>query len=263
MSTSGFSGANSSTDRYYLIETSTFPLVVNAPVNSDMLDYRSGRNFEQLICERGDDSMLVESMHENNPFNEIFEKIREKLFVIGDCDVDISHDDKKRYTEKYNTIETNKVLNELKKNIVLLHNKKIELEIEIENKTKLYNTFCKNIQDLVNHIILANEPCDEDIQLKDLLFKRIEWYYDSLKLEQLITDQFDVVGEYSFLKQTLRNLNGTLISTVCTICLEKQVNWFIDPCGHCVCDDCKVKTEQTSTCHYCRHKKTKYNKLYL
>ena len=100
-------------------------------------------------------------------------------------------------------------------------------------------------------------------QLNKLLSNRIEWYYEYLNLDKLISEQFDIVAEYSYLKSTINNFNTVTISTICSICLEKQVTWFIDPCGHTICDDCKNKSEQTVNCHYCRHKKVKYNKLYL
>ncbi len=218
---------------------------------------RFERNFEQLVSERG------ESLENNNEmiFTDIFEKIREKIFILGDCDIDVTNAEKIKFSEKYNIPETNKYINILKKNIVLLYNKKIELEINIESRTKSYNDFLTNIKTLITDINSISHPDNE--QLNTILTNRIEWYYEYLNLDKLISEQFDIVAEYSFLKSTINNFNSITISTVCSICMERQVTWFIDPCGHTICDDCKNKSEQTANCHYCRHKKVKYNKLYL
>ena len=82
---------------------------------------RFERNFEMMVTERG------EALENNNEifFTDIFEKIREKIFILGDCDIDLSDSDKIKYSEKYKIPETNNVINSLKKNIVLLYNKKI------------------------------------------------------------------------------------------------------------------------------------------
>ena len=218
---------------------------------------RFNRNFEMMVTERGEECL------ENNTstFSDIFEKIREKIFILGDCDFDLSDLDKSKYSDKYNITETNNIINILKKNIVLLYNKKIELEIEIENRTKVYNEFLMNIKTLLLNINSIQHPDSE--QLNTLLSNRIEWYYSYLNLDKLILEQFDIVAEYSYLKSTINNFNTITISTICSICMEKQVSWFIDPCGHTICDDCKNKSEQLANCHYCRNKKFKYNKLYL
>lgn len=218
---------------------------------------RFNRNFEMMVTERGEECL------ENNTstFSDIFEKIREKIFILGDCDFDLSDSDKSKYSDKYNISETNNIINILKKNIVLLYNKKIELEIEIENRTKVYNEFLMNIKTLLLNINSIKHPDSE--QLNTLLSNRIEWYYSYLNLDKLISEQFDVISEYSYLKSTINNFNSITISTICSICMEKQVSWFIDPCGHTICDDCKNKSDQSANCHYCRNKKFKYNKLYL
>ena len=221
---------------------------------------RYERNFDQLITERGEDTFIENNT--NNFYKEIFDKIRDKLFTLGECDIDIIEKERKIYTEKYKIDELNDSINEFKKNITFLYNKKIELEIEIENKTKNYNDFCNHIKELIKNINSFNGP-EEDIQLKEMLSKRIDWYYEHLNLENLMNEKFQVVSEYSFLKTTINNLQSINYSTVCNICLENQVSWFIDPCGHSLCEDCKTKTEKTSTCHYCRTKKIKHNKFYF
>ena len=51
-------------------------------------------------------------------------------------------------------------------------------------------------------------------------------------------------------------------STICQICLENQIEYFIDPCGHTICKKCAEKTLNTPNCHYCRTKKNELKKLF-
>jgi len=245
MNINSYSSVNN--NDYYLIESSSSNINFTIP--------RFDRTFEQLITERGENNF------NDNTFNEIFEKIKEKIFILGDCDIELIESDRKKYSKKYETEDINIIINNLKKNIVLLYNKKIELEIEIENKTKIYNDFLININSLITSINGIEH--EDNKQLNTLLKNKIDWYYNYLNLDKLISEQFDVVSEFSYLKSTIKNFNSISISSICAICLEKQVSWFIDPCGHAVCDDCKTKSELSVYCHYCRNKKTKYNRLYL
>ena len=246
-----FSSVNN--NDYYLLESSSSNVNFTIP--------RFDRTFEQLITERGDNFNENNFNFNDNTFNEIFEKIKEKIFILGDCDIELIESDIKKYSKKYETEDINKIINNLKKNIVLLYNKKIELEIEIENKTKIYNDFLMNINSLITNINEIHH--EDDKQLNTLLKNRIDWYYNYLNLDKLISEQFDIISEFSYLKSTIKNFNSISNTVICSICLEKQVSWFIDPCGHTICDDCKNKSEISANCHYCRHKKTKYNRLYL
>ena len=246
-----FSSVNN--NDYYLLESSSSNVNFTIP--------RFDRTFEQLITERGDNFNENNFNFNDNTFNEIFEKIKEKIFILGDCDFELIESDRKKYSKKYETEDINVIINNLKKNIVLLYNKKIELEIEIENKTKIYNDFLMNINSLITSINGIEH--EDNKQLNILLKNKIDWYYNYLNLDKLISEQFDIISEFSYLKSTIKNFNSISISSICAICLEKQVSWFIDPCGHAVCDDCKTKSEPSIYCHYCRNKKTKYNRLYL
>ena len=242
----------------------TFYLIESEPGSSSSSSNNYNRTFEQLITERGEeyDVNNVNNINNNNSiFNNIFEKIKEKIFILGDCDIELIESDRKKYSKKYEIEDINIIIYNFKKNIVLLYNKKIELEIEIENKTKIYNDFLMNINSLITSINGIEH--EDNKQLNTLLKNKIDWYYNYLNLDKLISEQFDIISEFSYLKSTIKNFNSISNTVICSICLEKQVSWFIDPCGHTICDDCKNKSEISANCHYCRHKKTKYNRLYL
>jgi hypothetical protein len=110
---------------------------------------------------------------------------------------------------------------------------------------------------------IVKDPSEKDIQLRDLLNERTEWYYKELEMDALVEEEIELVSEFDFLKQTLADLSGLSGPTLCSICMENQVSWFIDPCGHTLCKECKIKTEKMSQCHYCREQKMKYGRLYL
>ena len=257
-----FQSEGNSFTSYYLIDNNVHDHRLNTNI---LIDARFERNFEQLITERGDETNFENNGNNVIMFSEIFDKIKEKLFILNECDFELSETDKQKYNLKYNTFDINTIINNFKKSMVLVHTKKLALEIEIENKTKMYTDFCIHITELLK-INLNENDNETDIQLKELkelLSSRIDLYYDSLNLDNLIKEKFDIVGEYSFLKSTITNLSSIAPSTTCSICFENQVMWYMDPCGHTVCNECKSKTEQSKSCHFCRYKRTKYMRLYI
>ena len=59
-------------------------------------------------------------------------------------------------------------------------------------------------------------------------------------------------------------ISGTIIPTItCQVCLENQIEYFVDPCGHTICKVCKVECEKLKNCHYCRTPRNGYKRLYL
>ena len=58
--------------------------------------------------------------------------------------------------------------------------------------------------------------------------------------------------EYSYLKNILTDISSILPSGICRICLESEVTYFIDPCGHTICGLCKELSKSLTTCHTCR-----------
>ena len=49
----------------------------------------------------------------------------------------------------------------------------------------------------------------------------------------------------------------------CQICKVGRINIFLEPCGHCVCFNCKEKIIETNNCPFCRTNLLSYKKLYL
>jgi len=221
---------------------------------------RTTRNFEQLITERGEElSKPVNSIYLN-----LYNEIKEKIFISSEGDdIDLVSIQEQKYEKKYNTKETSEKLTKIKEQIGFFYVKKTEHSILLEERRRHFNTFCNTIIETIKHIEdMKKEPSEEESQLICLLRKRIDWYYNELELEKLMEMEYEINSEFFFLKKTIIELSN-LNPTICPVCMEHQISWFIDPCGHTICNDCKKKTEKGSNCHYCRTPKMKYNRLYL
>ena len=220
-------------------------------------DSRITRNFEELVTERGKDDKI---------YNSVFEKIKEKLFISSESDdIELTELDKLTFNKKYNITESQNVISKLKLEIAKLYIKQTEHELIIQEKRKLFETFCLNISNTIKSIadITYNESSEEDLKLQTLLNERIDWYYNTLNLEKLIDREYSIKSEFYYLKTTLIELSALQSPVLCSICMENQITWFIDPCGHTLCDGCKTKSMNLDRCHYCRSLKTKFNKLYI
>ena len=200
---------------------------------------------------------------EPSVFSDVFTNIKEKIFLSSECDdIELTVSENQEYEAKYNVPYTS--ISDLKKNITHFYTKKIEFSLLIEERRRLFNTFCNNISNSINCINdITKEDCSiQDHKLKDLLNDRIDWYYKKLDIDNLIDTEYSIKSEFHFLKKTLIELSE-INPTICMICMEKQISWFIDPCGHTLCTDCKLRTDNSSSCHYCRALKNKLNRLYL
>jgi len=216
---------------------------------------RINRNYEELICERGD----------VGGYTDLFKNIQDKLFVTSEDDPELLQSQKKEFSDKYKIPETTQVISELKDSVAKLYIKKIEQGVIIEERRRLFNSFCTHIIGSIKSMeeITNGNETEKDIELKKILNERIDWYYGYLELEKLIEEEYNLKAEFLFLQTTLTDISRISVPGLCMICMESQVSWFIDPCGHTLCENCKERTTKTQNCHYCRTPKTKCNRLYL
>jgi len=200
---------------------------------------------------------------ERNMYNGIFSLIRNKLFIINDSENDIAPDPVllEEIKNKYSFNNSSNTLTEFKRKVVVLHNKKIETEIIFSNNKKEYTKFTDNILSLINTIKEFNTSGDE--VLIQLLTDKIQWYYSELKLESLKETTDSLEKEYRIIKGLLSEFAGLLPATACQICLENQINYFTDPCGHTICTECMEKSKGVRKCHFCRGSITSFKRLYL
>jgi hypothetical protein len=199
------------------------------------------RTFEQLITERGD--FTIRNVNEN--YEDIFNKIKNRLFFLN---TETVYKEKPEYKEKYKTEEFYKLLKDIKKEIVFVYNKKVELEISINEKKKEYLSFCEHVTDIVN---LVNCSFDEqDDSFKNVLNEKLDQYYEKLNLEDLTEQLNETNNEFEYIKKIMYTLCN-ISPQICAVCLENQVTHFYSECGHTICLDCKDKYS-SKICHYCR-----------
>jgi hypothetical protein len=207
------------------------------------------RTFEEIVCERGESVQFVD-------YSLIFDKIKSKLFDLNNFADNFSTECPliKKFTEE---IET------LKREVCDIYLEFMEADSRLTLAQEKYTNFCENIKNCIESI--CETPDDHDIQLKQLLEQKIETFYSYLKIDTLIAD-FNKKNEiFQKTKYRVSLLSGTFLpTTICQICMENQVEYFIDPCGHTICKLCKSTCENKSVkCHYCRTVRNSYKRIYL
>ena len=238
----------------------------NIPGNSEINQVDIDRLISERAMEEYNFHYSIDSQNNNSiMYNGIFSLIRNKLFIINDSENDINPNiDPVLLDEiknKYSFNNSSNILTDFKRKVVILHNKKIETEIIFSNNTKEYTKFTDNILSLVNTIKEFDTSGDE--VLIQLLTEKIQWYYSELKLESLKETKESLEKEYRIIKGLLSEFAGFLPATACQICLENQINYFTDPCGHTICTDCMEKSKGVRKCHFCRGSITSFKRLYL
>jgi hypothetical protein len=230
----------------------------NGNSNSE-IEARVNRNYEALMIERNQE--LTQNI-ENNVYNKIFNEIKNKLLIISDeTEESVSESVKKEFMETHNLVGIHENINKLKKVIVELHNKKIELEITHSEACLKFKKFSDLVLATVS--IIKDSSDSDDKQLSDLLMDKISRYFLLLDLENINKSVTSVNKEYLSIKQLLLELSGMIPGTVCQICLENQINYFMDPCGHTICTYCKEKRPGLQKCHFCRTNISTFKRLYL
>jgi hypothetical protein len=120
----------------------------------------------------------------------------------------------------------------------------------IDNTKEAIRVVKYNMFSLEDNHALFKELSNEFIKE---LSKKETAALEELQSEQAITEIRKDKVEYAinYLLNTYNILKSTSITHVCPICLVHEVNTFIDPCGHTLCNHCSTRL---SFCHMCRTK---------
>ena len=232
-----------------------------APFNEDNLDTPSiiNRTLEEVISERGE----FLNIHFSNEsclqvnYNILFEKIKSKLLIINN-QIDLNISDCpiiEKYREDFL---------KLKKDVCDIYLNYMKVETELNEAKEKYTTFCESIKNCVNFIYNTGTQMEQDTLIKELLEEKIESYYIKLDIDNLIKKHIEKSLEFEKIKYKMSMISGTIIPTItCQVCLENQIEYFVDPCGHTICKVCKVECEKLKNCHYCRTPRNGYKRLYL
>jgi hypothetical protein len=222
-------------------------------------DSRTTRNFETLIMERNG----IQEDIDKSLYSQVFSEIKNKMFSIHEIEniPNLSDSELKELSNKYLTSEFTNIVNRIKKLIVNNFNQKISLEITLEENKKKFEQFTNTINSLITSINSAPNVEQEDQALKELLISRINWYYSNLDIESLKKQHSEILSEYSFFKDLLKSFSEVSPGGTCGICLDSEITYFIDPCGHTVCTNCKPKIN--NKCHFCRTSISSIKKVFI
>lgn len=217
------------------------------------------RTFEELITERGE-SFVVNHANTTLDYNKLFDKIKSKL-----CQIDRTYDvdlnlfncpSVKKYTED---------ILSLKRETCDAYLDYIKAESDLTIAREKYTLFCENIRSCIDSIRFSALVDQDDITVRDILEKKVENYYTTLNIDKLIENYNNKNEIFEKVKYKINLITGTILpTTICQICIENQVDFFVDPCGHTICKTCKEMVENKSNnCHYCRTSRKGYKRLYL
>ena len=208
------------------------------------------RTFEELVTERGEFNLTSRI-----DYTTLFDKIKSKLNNIN-LDFEFDVHDEMEYTE--NVIAFKKQICDVY--LDFLHSDNV-----LKNAREKYVLFCENIQNCLKTIISCEtEYNQDDVTLKTILENKIESYYTFLDIDTLIDNFNKNFKEFERVKYKTSLLVGSILpTTICQICLENQVDYFIDPCGHTICSNCKKNLTILNKCHFCRSRIEKIKRVYI
>ena len=154
-------------------------------------------------------------------------------------------------------------LEELKKEICNVFLDFTESELKVTEAKKSFDVFCESIKSAINSIQTIGLGDSDDQLMVDILTKKIDSYYSILDIENLEKNHLIISDKYSIVKKQMNTVKNYFVKqhNICNICMDNGVEFFIDPCGHTLCGNCKNKCT-SSNCHYCRNTRKAFKKLY-
>ena len=101
---------------------------------------------------------------------------------------------------------------------------------------------------------------DPDLQAE--LAERVKTYTDTNHVTALREELAQLNGTLKAMELVLMNTNARKYSQfTCSICMERLVDTFLDPCGHLACEQCLGRTRSPS-CPMCRTNVTGFKKMF-
>lgn len=137
---------------------------------------------------------------------------------------------------------------------------------KIEFLRDIYKETCAEIYGLYNDI---KESCDKltsmnkmkdvfiDTQFGEAYSDLVESFESTMDLDGKDTKIRVLLGKKNILKNILNIKN----STMCSLCIERTVDTFNDPCGHTFCSTCVMR--QNRVCPMCRATVIGARRLYI
>jgi len=173
------------------------------------------------------------------------------------------------------------------------HQKKIEDGLEsIHALMKSFDDQQKKVIDLEDRYKKSIESIQSDsLKLNDFssFVTNINKKYKDIKVDEINkpiaklceeikenTENLNLKNEYQkelyilkyYLHHFIKKINHGNIGSTCSLCLQKPVDTFLNPCGHTGCEDCikKLKERQgeyNTNCFLCRQRVNSCHKIYF
>jgi archaellum component FlaC len=151
---------------------------------------------------------------------------------------------------------------ELRKHAQLVEerNATVNSQHQLQNSCQsTYNELSSNVaaisndnQEVVNHLDNINYSLQSISEMLNTTMKN--------KIQKLDQEIKKCAAVLSYLSQTFQVLKESNINCVCPICLNNQVDVYINPCGHTCCTAC---IRNAKYCAFCRTRISQYSKLYF
>lgn len=151
---------------------------------------------------------------------------------------------------------------ELKKHAQLVEerNNAVNSQYQLQNSCQsAYRDLSNNVgaisddnQEVVNHLDNINYSLQSISEMLNASIKN--------KIDELDSEIKKCAAVLSYLSQTFQILKESSVNCMCPICLNNQVDVYINPCGHTCCNAC---IRNSRYCYLCRTRISQYNKIFF
>ena len=157
-----------------------------------------------------------------------------------------------------------------KKDIISEKQKLLDCEKESKISYEKINKDLIKIKDFKDFILKLDEnhkdfiPKELNDSLTDIV-KKINENNDHLEMKKKLLKQTFVYNSYL---DVVKGFNSVNNGSTCNLCLGKQVDTYMEPCGHTGCSDCinelkRRNNEYSVNCFICRKEIYKFHKIYF
>lgn len=99
--------------------------------------------------------------------------------------------------------------------------------------------------------------------VQERLRESIEQYRSETNVEELRAEVQQLNGTVAAMEGILQNTNAKRYNTfTCSICMDRLVDTFLDPCGHLACERCLTRVNNLTSCPTCRRELTSTKKMF-
>ena len=226
-----------------------------------------------LPCDVIENLNMDDTVQSNNTIeNKLIDVKSELLESIDDTfKEDIEKDES--YQNKIKGIQENLILIEqIFKKIADQNQKVIDIEVNYKKSIEETKKDIENIDTFTLFLknIFKKFPDNEEItkisgDIYDLSLK-IKNDNHCIELRKSYQKELYILNEY---QEVLKKINNGNIGNTCSLCLQRPVNKYFNPCGHTACDECidalyeKSDNVYNVNCFLCRKKINSNHPIYF